>query len=145
MEYTDDNRGLFQRPDRAKQLISFLGIKIDKITPTDIDQYFEYHNKLFVFSEFKHGNQKIPRGQLLALMRAVDAIEDGGKKAVLFICSHNVHNVEDVVYSKDASVIGIYKKKQWFVPKGEPLSHSKAIDFEIEKVKEKEWKWTNSR
>lgn len=138
MEYTDDNRGLFQRPDRAKQLNSFQGIKIGNITPTDIDQFFEYHNKLFAFSEFKHGNQKIPRGQLLALTRAVDAIEDGGKKAVLFICSHNVHNPEDVVYSKDTSVIGIYKKRRWFVPKGEPISHLKAIEFEVEKVKEKE-------
>lgn len=138
MEYTDDNRGQFQRPDRAKQLISFQGIQYGNITPTDIDQYFEYHNKLFVFSEFKHGNQKIPRGQLLALTRTVDAIEDGGKKAVLFICTHNVHNFEDVIFSKDASVIGIYKKKKWFVPNGEPLSHSKAIDFEVEKVREKE-------
>ena len=45
MEYTNENRGYFQHPERAKQNICFEGIKYGNITPTDIDGCIDYKNK----------------------------------------------------------------------------------------------------
>ena len=69
MLYDDDNRGSIQFPDRARQLIDFSGLRYNKITPTDIDGFIEYHDEAIVFMEFKYGNAELPYGQKLALER----------------------------------------------------------------------------
>ena len=113
MQYTEENRGQFQHKDRARQIIAFSGIKYGNITPTDIDGFFEKEDKVFVFFELKHGDAKVPAGQKLALTRLVDALTKAGKKAVLFVASHNTADPYDDVIAKDAIVTAVYFNGMW--------------------------------
>lgn len=109
MIYTDENRGLIQNRERARQIIAYDGLQFKRrITPTDIDGYFEYDDKVFVFYELKYGNAYPPKGQLLALKRIVKAITETGRKAVLFICSHSVGDPDKDIDAANATVTSLY-------------------------------------
>lgn len=66
-------RGVIRNRDFARQIKDFSGLCFGKITPTDIDAFVEFQDKLFVFIEGKHNGAKLPYGQRLALERLVDA------------------------------------------------------------------------
>lgn len=108
-----DNRGTIQHRERARQLIRFDGIRYGNATPTDADGLFEWQNKAFVFWEFKMRGVDIPDGQRMALERLVDALGMADKKAVFFLCSHNVENPHDDVFAIDSNVERVYYKGKW--------------------------------
>lgn len=108
MEYTNENRGKIQNRDRAKQIIDFSGLKFGSITPTDIDGVIEYHNKAIIFIEMKYGEQPLPRGQKVALMRMVDDLQNANKESCLLVCVHNVDNPEIDVDAAQTNVKYIY-------------------------------------
>jgi len=60
-----------------------------KITPTDIDGFLDFGNKLFVFIEVKYGDAALPTGQRLALERICDACQKAGIVSVVAIASHD--------------------------------------------------------
>lgn len=109
MNYTDENRGLIQNRERARQIIAYDNLRFKRrITPTDIDGYFEYDDKAFVFYELKYGNAHPPQGQLLALKRLVKAITESGRKAVLFICNHQVGDTDKDIDAASSIVTSVY-------------------------------------
>ena len=108
-----DNRGTIQHRERARQIISFNGMRYDNGTPTDVDGLFEWRNKAFIFYEFKMRGVEMPEGQRKALERVIDALGAADKKAVLFLCSHDVENPHDDVVAADAAVERIYYKGKW--------------------------------
>ena len=109
MIYTDENRGSIQYRERAKQLIEFNNLQFKRhITPTNIDGFFEYDNKAFIFYELKLKDKDTPYGQRLALMRVVDAINATGRNAALFVCSHNVEDPKQDVDAAAAMVTECY-------------------------------------
>ena len=114
MNYTDENRGLIQNRERARQIIAFDGLRMKRrITPTDIDGFFEYGDKVFVFYELKHGDAQPPKGQLLALKRIVKAINESGRKAVLFVCSHQVDDTDKDIDAASSIVTSVYYDKKY--------------------------------
>lgn len=109
MNYTDENRGLIQNRERARQIIAYNGLQFKRrITPTDIDGFFEYDDKVFVFYEMKYGKAQPPKGQLLALKRIVEAITESGRKAALFICSHSVDDTDQDIDAANTIVTLLY-------------------------------------
>ena len=118
LEYNTFNRGKIQYRERARQIIDFSGLRYKNITPTDIDGLNEYHNKGFVFYEYKLGNAEMPFGQRTALERLVDAVNAGGKEAVVFLCSHNVANPQEDVDAAEAKVVETYYRGRWHREKG---------------------------
>lgn len=112
MRYSEDNRGKIQNLEAFHQRILYDGIRYESITPTDIDGFFEYHNKLFVFYEFKYKNLDVPRGQLLALQRLCDGLVDGGKQAILYLCTHSEKYTD--VNAKECDVERYYYKREWY-------------------------------
>lgn len=110
-----------QNRSRARQIIDFSGIKYGNITPTDIDGGFEKQNEVFVFFEMKYGDAEMPTGQKLFLTRLVDICDTAGKKAVLFLCHHNVWNTEKDVIAAESTVTDIYFRGRWSKAKGETL------------------------
>lgn len=117
MNYTDENRGIIQNRERARQINDFRNLRMKRnITPTDIDGYFEYDDKAFIFYELKHGEARPSHGQSLAFTRIVDAINETGKDAVLFLCSHDVDDPEQDVDAAESKVVGCYlgKKTAYF-------------------------------
>ena len=113
MNYNDENRGEIQFRKRAKQIIDFKDIRYGKITPTDIDGFFEHADKMFVFYEFKLDDAEVPAGQKLALERIVDGLSSAGKEAVLFLCRHNIKDTEKDIKAADTLVDKIYYNGKW--------------------------------
>lgn len=71
------------------QIKDYSGLKFDRITPTDIDGFIDFGNKLFVFIECKHGNAPLPYGQRLALERLTDATSSPpARESMCIIASH---------------------------------------------------------
>lgn len=121
MNYTDENRGHFQNIHRAKQVIEFSDLQYGNITPTDIDGFFERHDKTFVFFELKKRGAELPSGQKLALTRLVDNLRRCGKKSVLFVAVHDVDNCDENVVAAKAEVTDIYYDWKWHRMRGKTL------------------------
>lgn len=137
MNYTDENRGLIQYRERAKQLTQWGGIQLPKnITPSDIDGFIEYHNKIFIFYEVKGEGVDMPRGQEVALKRTVDALNKAGKFSVLFVCEHNVSNPENDIDGADTIVRNIYVGGEGPYP-GNGKTAKEATDIWVEYAKKR--------
>jgi len=65
-------RGAIKNKEGASILCDFTGLQYGKITPTDLDGFVDFGNKIFVLIECKGGDAKMPYGQQLALERLVD-------------------------------------------------------------------------
>lgn len=112
MNCSEDNRGKFQREDRARQLVRFDGLRYGTITPTDVDMFIEYNGKAFVLAELKHRDAPMPRGQELALTRTVDALSEKAE-AVLFVCEHEVDDTSQDIVAADTLVRDVYYHGRW--------------------------------
>ena len=99
--------------DRAGQIIDFTGLRYKTITPTDIDGAMEYHNKAFALFEMKLEGAPLPRGQVLFLVRIIDALNASGKEAALFICRHNVKDARQDIRAEKTRVESIYYRGKW--------------------------------
>ena len=83
-------RGVIRNRKFAGQLRDFSGLRFGTITPTDVDGWIDFSNRLFVFIEAKHGEARLPYGQELALARLTDACHTPPDRvAITLICSHN--------------------------------------------------------
>lgn len=117
--YEDESRGTYQNRDYARQIISFEGMKFKgskgklNVTPTDIDGFIQLNNEnAYIFFELKHGNPHLPNGQGMALKNLVNALNEAGKNAVLFIAYHTSDSEADVI-AADAIVDRFYDAKGW--------------------------------
>lgn len=117
-EYRDETRGIYQREECAKQLISFEGLVfmgrngMYNVTPTDIDGCVQLDAEdCFIFFELKHSGG-MPSGQERALEKLCDAVQAGGKNAVVFMAVHNVP-LPETILAKYAIVSKVYWKGKW--------------------------------
>lgn len=108
----DMERGKIRNRDAGKQIIDYSGLRFNRITPTDIDGLIEYKGKAFIFYEFKYGDAPMPRGQMIALTRMVDAIQMGGTPAILILGSHSNQAAEDID-AANAKARAIYWNGAW--------------------------------
>lgn len=82
-------RGIIQNREFKQKIADFSGLRFGKITPTDLDAFMDFGNRLFVFVEAKYGSSQLPYGQQLALERLCDACNEPPiRYAVAFIVSH---------------------------------------------------------
>ena len=107
-------RGEIRNRAYAQQLRNFSGMNWGKITPTDIDGYVEFGDKVFVFFETKFGSAKMPRGQELALERLVDAV-GATRHALLVVATHNTPPTEDLQFH-DCVVAKYRHCGRWHTP-----------------------------
>ncbi len=105
------DRGKIRNREYAQQLNDFSGLRFGKITPTDIDGFLDFGDKVFIIVESKHGGSEMPYGQRLALERLCDACEDSGRATYLMLCSHNTDS-EDIDYA-NIRVKACRRNKQW--------------------------------
>ena len=84
-------RGVIRNRQYAAQIRDYSGLMYGKITPTDIDGFVEFGDKLFVFIELKHKDAPLPTGQRLALERLADAVGETGRKSLLLIGEHDTN------------------------------------------------------
>lgn len=136
MNYTDENRGIIQYQDRFNQPLLFQDMTFDKICPTDIDAFTEYHNKFFIIMEVKYHDAPLSYGQETALQRLVDAIQESNRIAVLFICRHQISDRSKPVLLKDTMVTDAYYNKQWW--KMKPKSTNAVWHYAMQWAKDRE-------
>ena len=133
MTYTDDNRGVIQFRERRKQLIDCSGLRIGKITPTDCDGLIEYHGRAYVLFELKFRDAEVPRGQLIALVRAIDDWRQARKFALLIIAEHDVENPAEDINAAKCTERTFYFEGIWYTPP-KPVTLKERIDRFIDYV-----------
>jgi len=111
---TEDSKIHIDFADRFRQPLLFEGMNIGKMYPTDIDAMTEYHDRLFIFMEVKYGDTPTNYGQLTALERTANALQETGRDAIVLICRHSVEDRTKPVLLKDTIVSNIYFKGEWY-------------------------------
>jgi len=106
----DENRGKIRNRQFAQQIRDFSGLRYGKITPTDIDGFMDFGDKVFIFIEAKHGDAALPYGQRLALQRLCDAGTKAGKQSIVLVGSHNTP--DDIDFA-NTPVTQIYFEGKW--------------------------------
>lgn len=107
-----DQESLLRNREQARQIQDFSGLRFGAITPTDIDAFLDFGDRLFVFVEAKHGKAVVRTGQRLALERLCDASEGKARKAYVLVVSHNVEPGADVDLGAQ-EVARVYFQGKW--------------------------------
>lgn len=96
-----------------QQIKDFSGLKFDSISPTDIDGFLDFGNKLFVFIETKFGDSQLQYGQRLALERLCDATHNPpSRNSIVLITRHDTQAGEKIDLAE--SVVFQYRfDKKW--------------------------------
>ena len=107
------DRGKIRHREYSTQVNDFSGLLFGKITPTDIDLFVEFGDKLYIFGEVKYQGADMPQGQALALARLCDICHNSGRTSALLIISHNSGGDVDV----SSAIVTKYRfQKEWHIP-----------------------------
>lgn len=106
-------RGAVRNHARKRQCVDYSGMRFGKITPTDLDGLIEYHNESFALMELKHRGADLEYGQRTALVRMVDAITRSGKRAALFVASHQIDDPGQDIPADRCSIRAVYQRGSW--------------------------------
>lgn len=123
--------GVFEHTERAKQLIRFDGMNMDKRCFTDFDAVLEWRDLGWLVLEVKYGNKEVPTGQRIALERFVKDASSCGKYAVAAVVEHNVSDPRDDVFLRECLVRSIYAtyEYRWRPPKRYMNAHNLMREF----------------
>lgn len=109
-------RGVIRNRQFAQQIRDFSGLRFGKITPTDIDGFIDYQDKLFIFFESKYGSTPLPYGQKLALERLCDACAESKKLSAVLLLTHTAQPGSDIEFG--SLLVTSYRiNKTWRPPK----------------------------
>lgn len=118
-------RGAIRNRELATQLRDFTGLRFGAITPTDIDGFLEFGDRLFIVFETKHAGRDLPKGQRLAIERLIDAIAESGCEAIALIGEHDTQG--DIDFANCPMREYRYQGK-WRRPKT-PTTFKQAVDY----------------
>jgi hypothetical protein len=135
---------LIRNEKYTKQLISFEGLNVGDMYPTDIDGALEYDDIHLILFEVKHNNKEIPLGQKKLLYRLADSWVESGlytgieKKSIVFKVSHNTPP-DETIKLVNGMVFEYYYNGKW-LKKDKPVTTLKAVydiakEWEIDKLK----------
>jgi hypothetical protein len=89
-------RGVIRNREYYNQVKDYSGLRWGKITPTDLDGFIDFGDKLFVIIELKHGDKKVDRGQELALERLHASIIKSRKRCFVIVARYDTSEDVDV-------------------------------------------------
>lgn len=99
---------------RFNQKILFSGMVYKTISPTDIDGFIEFGNKVYVVFELKYEGVVCGRGQKTAMQRLVDIIP---VPAIAIIAEHTQKATQDIVARfaivREYRYRGYWEKPKW--------------------------------
>jgi len=87
--YSNPQGSLIRNKEYAARLKDFSGLRFGKISPTDIDGFLDFSDRLFIFVETKYQNSPVPYGQKLALERLCDATQSDTRNSYLLLTSYD--------------------------------------------------------
>lgn len=121
-------RGVIRNREFAQQLRDFSGLRFGRITPTDIDGFMDFGDRLFVVMEGKHIGSALQTGQRLALERLVDACHCPPRRiAVALILDHTEAADKDVDFAM-CVVRSMRWNGKWIRPMLQGITCRAAID-----------------
>lgn len=120
-------RGAICNRQLAMQIRDFTGLRFGKITPTDIDGFLEFGDRLFVFIEGKRTGAPLSFGQALALARLTDACHCPPRRFAVAIIVDHPPSEEDIDYAT-ATVRSYRWGGEWRNPMQKAVTLRAAID-----------------
>jgi hypothetical protein len=90
---------MIRNREYAAQLKRFDGLRWGSISPTDIDLYVEFGNRLMVLGECKYGHAPVPTGQRVGLERLVDAATLAPHRYAALLILHHDTEAGDIDYA----------------------------------------------
>ncbi len=122
---------------RFKQSILFDGLVYGTISPTDIDGFLDFNNRLFVLIEAKSAGAPFCDGQRIAFER----LARGSRVPTVYMfVTHSIPTIEDV-YLGDCGVAKVFRAPGWtWQDQLEPLVkvqdfvHALRVEFGLESV-----------
>lgn len=105
-------RGAIRNRKIAMQIRDFTGLRFGNITPTDIDGFLEFNDRIFIFIEGKRTGAPLSNGQALALARLADAIHCPPRRYAVTIIIDHEPTVDDIDYA-NATVRAYRWGGQW--------------------------------
>ena len=103
--------GGIRNPRQLSQLKDFYNLKFGSKTPTDIDGFLDFDNKIFIFFELKYGNSQLSYGQNLAYERLCDSLQNAGKETYVIIAKHKIEG--NAINVANCEVIKYRHKFKW--------------------------------
>ena len=97
-------RGVFRNESKGRQLLKFQGIRLENITPSDIDGAIELRQTAWVFYEAKTRKAECEYGQKRMLYELTKDTGKAGKHTLSMIVEHDVEESERNVYLCTAPV-----------------------------------------
>lgn len=119
-----DERGVIHNRERGKQIIDFSDLRYGNITPTDIDGGIDWHNRAWVFTEYKTKGNEMPFGQRLFYERLCDDLSTI-KPTIVLEAYHEEPPTNDIG-AGTCLVSRYYYRGSWRVPNG-TITVSEAI------------------
>lgn len=119
-------RGVIRNRQFRQRIADMSGLTFGKITPTDLDAFMEFGNRLFVFVESKFGEPRLSYGQKLALERLCDACHAPPERhAVVLVTSYADEGDIDLANTK---VEMMRWAGEWRAPKREGSTLVDAVN-----------------
>lgn len=121
-------RGVIQHRDRKQQIANMSGLRYGNITPTDLDAFIDFGDRLFVFIEGKFLGTPVLRGQMIAIERLCDACHVPPRRfAFAVIADHYSPSDEDIDFA-NMTVRSIRQNGKWNQPMQKGLTLKDAVD-----------------
>lgn len=121
-------RGVIRNREFAQQIKDFSGLRFGNITPTDIDGFMDFGDRLFIVIEGKHSGSPMHYGQRLAIERLVDACHCPPRRiSTAIIVDHYEKSSADVDYAK--TTVRSYRwNGKWMNPLKRGMLLREAVD-----------------
>lgn len=75
---------------------NFSGLRFGSISPTDLDGFLDFGNRLFIFIETKFADSELRGGQKLALERLCDACQTEHRTSILIVTNYQHEGEIDI-------------------------------------------------
>jgi len=128
LETTTNQRGVIQNRARKQQIADMSGLRFDKITPTDLDGFMDFGNRLFVFIEGKFIATPVLYGQQLAIDRLCDATHNPPNRYSFAIIADHCHPCDEDIDFANMTVRTIRQNGNWAQPLQKGLTVKEAIN-----------------
>lgn len=140
IEYTTQQRGVIQNRARKQQIADMSGLRFNKITPTDLDGFLDFDNRLFVFIEGKFIATPVLYGQQLAIDRLCDACHQPPLRYAFAIIADHHHPADEDIDFSSMTVRTIRQNGKWSAPMSKGLTVRAAIDRMVAFVENRQGK-----
>lgn len=122
-------RGKIRNKEHAQTLRDYSGMSWGRITPTDIDGFVEFGDRVFVIVESKYGSAPLSVGQRLALERLSDAVSRS-RHCLLVVCAHSSQSDEEIPMHE--CIVTQYRSGGiWRIPKSQTTLKEIVDQFKV--------------